>query len=221
MIDIVEFIDRLTDLTKKNQNAFDTGKDITGKINMAQNKLAELLYSIFEVNQGVSDLASPVTVTFTGTSSASGILPYPENYNHLLSLRYLKTPTQPKKCQRIGVNQLGIIDKIPQRRADLTKDRVLYSIQSDGVQVYPEQALSFKGIYAKYPPDASISYTYTNINGEPKRTVASQTNLVWNKNVYNLLLYMVMDEMGIASRDLILNEYARLGIQQEAPTIKN
>lgn len=215
MISFVEFIDRLTDLTKKNQSGFESGAGIVGKTNQCQLELAQYLYSIFEINNNAVDLAAPITSTFTGTSSANGILPYPEDYNHLLSLRYVKKSKVTVKCQRIALSQLGIIEKIPQRKPSLEKDRILYTYQDNGIQVYPETALNFKGIHAKYPPDVAIEYSFTNVGGEPKRTVSSVTDLVWNKNVYNLLLYMVMDKMGLSVRDQLLSEYAQLGIARE------
>lgn len=216
MISFVEFIERLTDLTKQNQSGFDTGTDITGKTNQCQLELAQYLYSIYEINQNAVDLMAPITVTAAVSSDTNGLITYPTGYNHLLSLRYLKSANILKKVQRIGIAQLGIIEKLPQRRPDLTKDRILYSYGKTGIQVYPETALNFKMIFAKYPAKANISYTYTNVNGEPKRTPTAVVDLEWNDNVYNLLLYMVMDKMGLAVRDQLLNEYAQLGIARES-----
>lgn len=217
MIETVQLIDDLTRLTKENQSGFDSGTDYTGFINIVQYELSQYLYSLFEVNQNAVDLAAPITVTQAVSSGSGGIIPYPEGYNHLLSIQYVKSANVLLKVQRVGINQLAIINRIPQRRANLTKDRILYSFDKDGIHVQPAQALNFKIVYFKYPPDAKIAYTYTEVNGEAKRTVdtANTVDLVWGMNCYSLILYMVMDKMGISHRDEILNEYARLGIAKE------
>jgi len=218
MINIVEFIDRLADLTKKNQSGFDAGKGITGKINQCQLELAEYLHSIYEVNQKAVDLLAPLIIKVSPISSnATGLITKPENYNHLLALRFKKGVNEIHKTQYIGTNQVSIISKIPQRKADLTKNRVLYTFTGEGITVYPAQALSFEMVYVKYPKEAKIGYTYTNVNNEPKRVVdpAKTENLEWGMNCFNLLLYMVMDKMGLSVRDHILSEYAQLGIARE------
>jgi len=218
MINIVDFVDRLADLTKKNQSGFDAGKGITGTINQCQLELAEYLYSLYEINQKAVDLLTPLIVKNSAvTSNAEGVIVRPEGYNHLLALRYKKGTNEIHKTQYVGTNQVAIISKIPQRKADLAKNRVLYTFTKDGITVYPEKALAFEMVYVKYPKDAKIGYTYSNVNGEPKRVVdpAKTENLEWGMNCFNLLLYMVMDKMGISKRDAILSEYAQLGISRE------
>lgn len=218
MINIVDFVDRLADLTKKNQSGFDAGKDITGKINQCQLELAEYLYSLYEINQKAVDLLNPLIKSdATITSDANGKIIQPTDYNHLLALRYRKSATEIHKMQYVATNAVSITSKIPQRKPDLAKNRVLYTFIGSGINVYPQQALPFEMVYVKYPKDAKISYTYTDVNGEPKRTVdpANTVNLEWGMNCFNLLLYMVMDKMGLSVRDNLLTEYAQLGIAKE------
>jgi len=216
MIDTVVFIDTLENLAKKNQSGFSTGKDISSYINMAQRELAEYLFSIYELNQKVVDYITPLILTAGSVSSnSSGIIPFPTGYNHVLRLTYKKTSTQTYKTQYVGTNQVDIIQLIPQRRANLAKNRVLYTFDSAGINIMPAQELNFKIVYAKYPTDAGVTYTYTNVNGEPKRVASGQTDMIWGMNVFNLLLYMTMDKMGLSVRDTLLNEYARMGIAKE------
>ncbi len=218
MIDTAEFIDYVGELTEKEQSGFSTGKNWTGYINQSQNELAEYLNSIQEINQHAVDLITPLIVVAPLSSNSVGLIAYPNGYNHFKALRYLDG-VKIRKTQYLGTNQVGIVEdegKIPQRKSDLTKGRINYTFLGTGIQVYPKQVLTFELVYIKYPTKAAISYNYTEVNGEPKRTVASQTNMDWNMNCFNLLVYMVMDKMGLAKRDLILNEYAQLGIAKES-----
>lgn len=222
MIDIELFINTLTDLTKQNQSVYADGNHITRTINLCSNELAQYLYAIYEVNQNAADLASPVIEPFTATSNATGFINYPTGYNHLLSLQ-LSKDSKEIKMQRINVNQLGIIQMLPQRRPNLAKNRVLYYFLKDGIQLLPKVELNVIGIIKKYPPDAKIEYTYTLVNNEPKRQVntATKVNIPWGNNVFSLLLYMVMDKLGFSARDLLQTEYAKLGIQKETIETKN
>lgn len=218
MIDIVDFIDRLEDLSKKNQSGFNPGKDITGKINQCQLELAEYLYSLYEINQRAVDLLAPLIPSPSIVDSdTSGMITLPADYNHLLALRYKKGAHEVHKTQYVATNSVSITSKIPQRRADLSKNRVLYTFAGGKINVYPQQELKFELVYVKYPKNAKIEYTYTNINGEPKRIVdtTKTVNLEWGMNCFNLLLYMVMDKMGLSVRDSLLSEYSQLGIARE------
>lgn len=218
MINTVEFIEYLGELTEKEQSGFSTGKNWTGYINQAQYELAEYLNSIQEINQHAVDLCLPLLVSIPVNSNASGIIPYPDGYNHFKALR-LTVGSSVFKTQYLGTNQVALIEeegKIPHRKSNLSKNKVNYTFLNSGIQVYPKQSLSFELVYLKYPTKASIVYNYTEVNGEPKRTVSSSTNMDWGMNCFNLLIYMVMDKLGLAKRDLILNEFAQLGIAKES-----
>ncbi len=221
-IDIELFVDTLTDLTKQNQSAYNDGKQLTRIINMCSNELAQYLYSIYEVNQNAADLALPVIEVFNDTSNSTGLLSFPADYNHLLSLQLVKDGKE-LPMRRINVNQLGIIQKIPQRRPDSSKNKILYYFIKDGIQLLPKQAFNVAGIFKKYPQNANIEYTYTLVDNEPKRSVITSTkaDIPWGKNAFSLLLYMVMDKLGFSSRDMLQSEYAKLGIQKETIETKN
>lgn len=216
MISSKEFIERLQDHTRKYQSAFETGPALTGKINLAQNELAEHLYSIYEINQRAVDLLSPLVVDASIVANSTGIITLPEAYNHKLSFGYVKNGVE-HPANYLGASQVAITEKLPQRRGDLSKNRVNYTFVNKKIQLFPKSAIAMKLVYVKYPVKAKIAYTYSSAGGEDIRVYdqANSVDMEWGENCFNLLLYMTLDKMGISSRDEILREYAQLGIAKE------
>lgn len=216
MTSIKEFIARLNGLTRQYQSSFETGPAVTDKINQAQMELAEYLYSLYEINQRAVDLLSPLIVKEPLTSNSAGELTLPVDYNHRLDLVYVNEGKEyPSKY--IGTNQVADLERLPQRKGDLAKNRVNHTFIGKQIQLYPKQALNTVLTYVRYPIGAKVAYTYQNINGEDVRTFdeANSVDLEWGENVMNLLLYMTLDKMGIATRNEILGQYAQLGIAKE------
>lgn len=216
MIDTKVFIDKLQNLTRKYQSSFETGSALTDYINLAQNELAEYLYSIYEINQRALDVLGPIIVTVPLVSDSTGKLTLPADYNHRLDLLYIKGSKE-HNTHYIGTNQVGIIERIPQRRGDLNKNRVNYTFRNKAIQLFPKEALDMLLTYVKYPAQAKVAYTYSVTAGEDIRTydVANSVNMEWDENVSNLLLYMTLDKMGIPNKDELTKEYAQLGIAKE------
>jgi hypothetical protein len=193
---------------------------VTRAINNSCLELAQYLYSIAEVNQKAIDLVLPITEMKDVQSNSSGIITFPSAYDHLFNLEFL-TDNKAVKCQRVALNQLGIIQKIPQRRPNLQKERILYFFTKDGIHTLPVGEHNFRAYFQKEPAQASIVYTNQIIGNEPRQTLSSKVDIPFNMNAFNILLYMVMEKLGFSGRDLLATEYARLGIQKEAVKTNN
>lgn len=107
------------------------------------------------------------------------------------------------------------MQRIPQRKPDLTKSRAYYINYDDVIQLYPQQSIPYILWYLIYPTQAVLAFTYQLVNGEYVQVYdpLNSVDLFWDKNASNLLLYMLLEKYGISSRDDLLQEYGKLGIE--------
>lgn len=222
MISIKAFIDRLQDASRKYQSSFDTGDALAGKINQAQGELTSYLYSIYEVNQHALDLLSPMIKTVPVISTDAGVIRRPNDFRHHLDLLYLKGNKE-YQTHYIATNQVGIIERIPQRRGDESKNRINYTFRNRDIQLFPKKKLKMLHSYVKAPADVKIVYDIQEVRGEDVRVLNEDksTVLEWDMTCFNLLHYMTLDLLGISSRDQVLIELSHLGIEREAVDLSN
>jgi hypothetical protein len=107
------------------------------------------------------------------------------------------------------------MQRIPQRKPDLTKSRAYYINYDDVIQLYPQQNISFILWYLVYATMAKLAFTYTLVNGEyiQQYDAINSVDLQWDENATNLLIYLLLEKYGISSRDDLLQEYGKLGIE--------
>jgi hypothetical protein len=82
------------------------------------------------------------------------------------------------------------------------------------VQLYPQQAINYQLFYLVYPTTALLVFSYQLVNGEYVQIYdpLNSVDLAWDMNASNLLLYMLLEKYGISSRDDLLQEYGKVGI---------
>lgn len=225
MISIVEFVQSVYDESKQNMSGFSDVDALNGYINRAQLRMKGYFDSIAQINQKATNYLRPVTKSEIGTSDANGILELPEDYDYMLSVRWNKTNITNFPAKELSAVQADVIYQIPHRAPSTAGNRVFYQFINDGILLYPEEAIEVLMRYTAEPPEAFIVYTYS-IDPDTGEDLAIPDldeciDLVWNKNVYNLLLYMTLEEMGMAVRENILLQYAQMGIQEEKVEPKN
>lgn len=104
---------------------------------------------------------------------------------------------------------------MPQRKPDLTKSRVYYIPYDDVIQLYPETEIPYILFYLVYPSKALLAFTYSVVNGEYVQSYdpINTVDLLWDRDASNLLLYMLLEKYGISSRDDLLVEFAKYGVE--------
>lgn len=112
------------------------------------------------------------------------------------------------------------MNRIPQRKPDLTKSRSYYIDYDAVIQLYPEQKIPYILWYLVYPTIAQLAFTYSVINGEYVQTFdpVNTIPLQWDDSASNLLLYMLLEKYGISSRDDLISEFGKLGIEMSLET---
>lgn len=227
MVGIYTFLwQRYIDYAKKYQLQVDTVDGFNGKIAELQLEAATLLAPHYQESEKVRSLLAPWIRRIYDTSDQNGQFLEPERVS-------VEEPVTETFYRTVG---LGVTDssgnllygispameaeivemqRIPQRKPDLTKSRAYY-INYDGViQLYPEQAIPYILWYLIYPTAAVLAFTYSIVNGEYVQTYdpLNTVDLYWGEDASNLLLYMLLEKYGISSRDDLLAEFGKMGIQ--------
>lgn len=227
MVSIYNFLWlRYTDYARKYQLQVDTVDDFNGKIAELQLEALTILGPYYQQNEKIRSLLAPWVRRIYDVADQNGQLLEPqrvgveeettETFYRLVAMGV----TDNNGNLLYGISpameaEIVEMQRIPQRQPNLAKSRVYY-INYDGViQLYPEQAIPYVIWYLIYPTEAILAFTYNTVNGEyvqvydPLNTV----DLYWDEDASNLLLYMLLEKYGISSRDDLLAEFGKLGVQ--------
>lgn len=222
---------RLIQYGQKYQLAAPSVDEFNGNLDEVQREAITILGPHYQANEKVRSLCAAWVRRIYDTSDQNGQLNLPQRVG-------VEEETTEEFYRLVGMgvtdgnNKLlyGIspameaeiveFNRIPQRKPDLTKSRAYYINYDTVIQLYPEQEIPYILFYLIYPTEAKLAFTYAMVNGEYVQTYdpANTVDLMWDKDASNLLLYMLLEKYGISSRDDLLAEFARIGIQVSLET---
>jgi hypothetical protein len=220
MIKVYDFLfQRLSDYAQKYQSGLDVESSFNSKMAEVQLEVFNQFQPYYAVNEQVRVLLSPWVKSWNNyTTGFDGVVPYPtadpNDFCRVISLFVMGNNNTPiYEIAQVNENELGIIQRMPQRRPSSEKKRVYY-LDTDRIQLYPQQAISISGFYFVYPTDAKIAFTYNIIDGEDVRVYDSvnSIDLQWNESAANLILYKMLEKYGVSVREDLLMQYSRLGL---------
>lgn len=202
--------DRLTDYAKKYQSGLDIATDYNSRFAEVQEEFANYLVSILAVNDKAEQFLDPLIVTAT-PATASGQITRPTDFRNYISASYSGYPVH-----KLSANQLETYEQIPQRKGDLTKNRVNICAQDGKWKVMPATAtISLK--YVKDVPVSTIAFTYSSTDDEDIMVYDDTTTVdfVWDEQCIPILVYMMLEKYGVSVREQLLQQYALLGLSRE------
>lgn len=221
MIKIYDFLwKRLADYGKKFQSGMDVVDDFNTKIDEVQLEVINDLSPYYQANELVRGMINAWVRRIVSVSNASGIINRPtvsgEEFMRVLSLGVVDDAGSYRfEINPYLENEITIAQRLPQRKPSIAKRIVCYVPFDNSIQLYPEEAINYAMYYLIYPKQAKIAFTYTSTADEDVMTYdqANSVDLVWDKNASNIILYKLLEKYGISSREMLLAEYAKLGIQ--------
>ncbi len=218
MTPILTIWNRVKDYAKRDQGGRDTVFDFNGKVNDAQQNALDMLLPFMETNDRVRDILQPFIKIMKGDTDANGVISRPTDLGKVLSME-----VNGIACYPTNYNEIIVLKQIAQRAPSLEKENAYYLPVGNDMQFYPEIKLTYKGIYVSKITPAKLVMQYSEVNNEIVQKVdnAATVNLLWDDNAYSLILNLVLEKYGISSREMVLAEYAKLGVQTAlaAPTI--
>lgn len=203
------------ELAKVGTAGYDDAKAFNDKIYQVQLELVELLSDVYEVNKKASDALAPlVKITTVATTPSTGLITKPTDYLHVCSLLYMPN-TGPYPCIKLSTNEISTTLSSPVRKPDLTYNETYYSYINDKLQMYPAQALPYQLIYCIVPPVATIILTPTTVTDEDYLVATLGADLIWPVSMFNLIVYLVLEKLGIEMKEDLLSAFSALGINRE------
>lgn len=220
MIQIYNFLwKRLADYGKKYQSGIDVVDDFNTKIKEIQLEVINDLSPYYQTNELVRGILEVWVREIVSISSGSGLVALPsvgtEVFMRALSLGVVNGSGDFLfEINPYTENEVAISQRFPQRKPDVSKRIVGYVNYNKRIQLYPKSAINYQMFYFIYPTEAKIAFTYTTVDGEDIMAYddANSVNLAWNENAANIILYKLLEKYGISSRELLLNEYGKLGV---------
>jgi len=211
---------------KKYQLAIDTVTDFNQKVDEIQREAITILGNHYQQSEKVRSLVTPWVRRIYDTTDQNGQLLQPSRVG-------VEEETTEEFYRLIGMgvtdgnggllynidpimeNELMLTMRIPQRQPNLAKQRAYYLPYDDVIQLYPQQEIPYILFYLIYPTTAILAFTYQEVDGEYVQVYdpVNSVDLYWDKSASNLLLYMLLEKYGVSSRDDILNEFGKFGVQ--------
>lgn len=173
-----------------------------------QNEKVKMLLD-FWVREQIATSASDGTIT-VGSGD--------EVVNRPLSIGYTSGGSIVFQIPSINESELVASYRIPQRAPNITKKIAYYRFNTPNlVKFYPEVAIPFKMFYLVYPTEAYIAFTYTTTDDEDVMTYdpTNSVDLAWPEFADNLIIYKMLEKIGVSIREDLLREYANFGFVQD------
>lgn len=216
---IVEVWQRVMDLAKTGTSGMDTQDEFNGKTNAAQGMLQEQLIDAAEDNQKATDALAWLKVASGSlTSDSTGRITMPDDYLHLDTVSYIANGKR-YPTTKLRTNQVDMVRTSPVLGPDLTTYDINYYFKNGALYTLPEQAgIVVDFLYYKKVPNAAIVLTQVSSGDSDLVTPSVGTDFGWPISVFNILVYMILEQLGVELKEEWLLEYARFGIIRE--TIK-
>lgn len=213
---IIEVWQRVMDLAKTGTSGMDTQDEFNSKANSAQKVIATALMRVAEINQEASDALSWLKVPSGAlTTDATGKITMPANYLGFDTAEYIANGGR-WPVTKIRTNEIANTRRSPIRKPDLTTNDICIYFKSGGMYTMPEQAgLVIDFLYYKKVPDASIVLTPASDDEGDLVVPSVGTDFGWPMSVFNLLVYAILEQLGIELKEQLLLEYAQFGVTRD------
>jgi len=222
MIDVLYIWNRLADYGQKYMSGTDKVDAFNSKLAEVQAEVYNDLSPYYETNIKVRDILRPWAKKLTGTATSGVITATVASYefDRVISIG-ITIAGAFFGANEITEEELVEVARIPQRRPDSAKKQVYYLTSGTNIiTLAPLEALAYTAYVLVMPKEAKIAFTLTSTDDEDVMTYnsAGSTDLEWNKNAQNIIIYKMLEKYGISNRELWLTEYAKLGIVLENQT---
>lgn len=225
MISTAKLWERLESLSKSGTSGYFTQAEFNSNLYSVQYAILSVLCDNYESNQKESDFLRNHLVSYSGTTQASGkalssdIDTLLSNYYRCLNVSYVSGGTK-YPAYKIALNESDMYRTSPIRKADLSKQRVVYYFTDNNIQFLPESSFSFALTYCKKPVDARIAFTTqeTEDNDYLVIDALNTVDIAFPEGLFNLFVYYMLEAMGIEMKESLLTEYSQLGINRTTVT---
>lgn len=213
MISVIRLWNTVNQLAKTSTSGYQTEAEFNNDLADVQVALVTMLAPFYSVNQTVKDILRPFTLS-ASASAPSGVLPYPTGYFRALTASINGYPAYP-----VSTNEKDVIMTSPIRMASTTTNQYYYYQEDTSIKILPAQTLTVNLSYIKYPPAATIVLTPVSTDDNDYLTPTVGTDLAWNEDSFNFILFMMLERLGLEQKDSLNMEFSNLGISRQTANI--
>lgn len=216
MVDNYFVYNRIRDLSKTGTTGYQSLDQYNGDAKQVANELVRVLCNNYEDNGAVADalvhvLKTSTTVVVNGT----GFVALPDDYLHIDSIGTIidgeKVP-----FNKIMRKEVDTIMSSGVRKFNVVNQNLGYYKDAGGIQLLPEQTFPLVFRYIRKPIDPVLSLVladdgdYEILDPDPSHT----TDFEFGEAVTDLIIYMMLEKLGVQMKEQIVTEYANIGIQR-------
>jgi hypothetical protein len=219
MISVIRLYNTANQRALAGTTGFDDQDKVNSKIADVQTELIEYLATFYEANQQVKDALAPFVKYVPLPSDQYGVISKPADYVHVVAIGINDYP-----CDPINVNEEFIIKQSPIRRPSAEKNLYYHLHKNNAITILPEQQYyNINFGYIRQPALAMVVLnTISTDDSDYYEAVSSNQfggslDLEWPESMFNLILYLYLEKMGIEQKENILLAYSAMGIARETP----
>lgn len=214
-VSIVAVYNRVMDLAKSGTSGMETQDEFNGIISSVQPALQQILIDADEYNQKVTEALKWLKPSIIQVTGAGGAIPLPDDYLQVITISLVQNATE-YPAEKIPVNQISMTRTSPIRKPVLANNQLKYYYKSGAPYTMPEQSgISIHMIYHKIVPDASITLNPTSDDDSDFLVPAAGVEFGWPTSLFNIIVYMTLEQYGVEVREDLLLAYSQLGINRE------
>lgn len=212
---IVSVYNRVMDLAKAGTSGMETQDEFNSIIESVQPALQQLLMDADEANQKVTEALKWIKPSVTLVTGANGLITLPNDYLQVATIALVQNATS-YPAEKLPVNQISMTRTSPIRKPILANNQLKYYFKDGSAYTMPEQSgITINMIYHKVVPAAIITLTPASDVDSDFLVPTADVDFGWPTSMYNLLVYMVLEQYGIEVREDLLLAYSQLGITRE------
>lgn len=208
---------RVNDLAKAGTSGYQSIDQYNRDAKQVMNEVVETLCANYEGNGAVADALEPLLVIANPTPDGSGFITKPEDFIHLDSIGTVIS-REKVPFNAINRNEVDSIMSSPVRRFNVAGKHLGYYKESGLVKLLPEQTFSINFRYIRQWETPFLSLIpateddddYYILNPDPDATIDFELG----SSMQSLIVYMMLEKLGVQMKEAILTEYANIGIQR-------
>lgn len=216
MVDNYFVYNRIRDLSKTGTSGYQSLDQYNRDAKQVSNELARVLSNNYEDNGAVADaLVHLLKTSTTETVSGAGVVDLPEDYLHIDSMGTVIYSEQ-VPFNKIMRKEADSIMSSRVRKFSVAKKHLGYYKDDGGIQLLPKQSYPLEFRYIRKPVDPVLSLVLAD-DGDYEILDPIGTNTIdfeFGDSVTDLIIYMMLEKLGVQMKEQILTEYANIGIQR-------
>lgn len=209
-VDVVEVRNAAYRMAKVGTTGYDTVTDAVSKLNEIQLDALNLLTPYYGKIQAIDDLLA-VFVKEGVATFTSGVLNWPSDYYGFISMWKTNggvTVSVPK----MKTNQIGVLNENSIRKPTAASPKIYF--RDGNMILQPSNGdAGISMLYFRKPNDVAITTTPVESGTDDYEQVTAQTNYEWPYRAKNLLIYLMVQRLGVEMKEPILYEISQLGIK--------